>query len=104
MSLQGHHSTQSLFVNGLVFFHPKKILHNSFLSPIYIGYSSESVGKGLWDKKSFPPFPPSLNKGRKLGFLGSCCLTSLEIKIGPILKLEWEGLINIRLVKIELIG
>jgi len=48
MSLQGHHSTQSLFVNGLVLFDPLFFFfNNSFLSPIYIGYSSESVGEGL---------------------------------------------------------
>jgi len=77
MSLQGHHSTQSLFVNGLVLFDPLFFFFiNSFFSPFYIVFSSESVGEGLWDKKSFPLFPPSLNKGRKLGFLGVCCFIS----------------------------
>jgi hypothetical protein len=38
-------------------FIPTKNVHNSFLSPIYIGYSSESVDKGLWDKNLSLPFP-----------------------------------------------
>ncbi len=57
MTLQGHHFTQSLFVNGLALFHPKKDSSKFFPSPIYIGYSSESVGKGLWDKNISLPFP-----------------------------------------------